>query len=225
MEKNREYVKSMLEKNDVVIIDTASLMESDAFARFIDNYEDLIRNAGRLITVPNSVYQELVRHLIVGPVDKQDKAKNATQLLRSYNELFTVEREAECFESINKSFADRDILVKLSEGMQKSRQMLITNDRGLAKDAYGLNNLESCHGQYISVCYINGKGELHRCECTNTRESKVTNDIEPKTVTKTVYYDRPESAPQKSRWKIATVVGACVVSFVAGVYCNHNEII
>ena len=44
-------------------------------------------------------------------------------------------------------------------------QLLITNDKKLSRDAYGLNNQESCKGHRIMVCYVNRAGELQMCEC------------------------------------------------------------
>ena len=217
---NYEYVEKLLLRNDVILIDTASLMEKEGFARFIDNYYEIIIKSGKRITIPEAVYLELQRHLVIGSKEKIYNANTAINLLRGYQELFDIEMVGDRKDKMKEAFADQELLIRLTEGRRHQRQLLITNDRNLSKDAFALNALESCRGEYISVCYINSRGELHRCECTKAQETESIGDVEPKSATKTIYRDKTSEALEGKRWK-TTTVGACAASFIAGICINR----
>ena len=83
-----------------------------------------------------------------------------------------------------KAFADSELLSRLTKGKIEFSQLLITNDKKLSVDAYSLNNLNSCFGEKISVCYISKNGLLHKGE--TEFENHVVNEnngIEPENST------------------------------------------
>ena len=63
-----------------------------------------------------------------------------------------------------KAFADSELLSRLTKEKTEFSQLLITNDKKLSVDAYSLNNLNSCLGKKISVCYISKNGLLQKGE-------------------------------------------------------------
>ena len=56
---------------------------------------------------------------------------------------------------MQKAFADAKLLTELTENKSERKQLSITNDKKPGQDAYDLNNLESCKGHQINVCFIN----------------------------------------------------------------------
>lgn len=223
MISNMEYVEGLVEKNELIIIDTSSLMEYESFARFITKYESLFAESGRKILVPEAVYLELNKLILVGGREKTGKAYDAKTLLKTYEGLFDIEIADGFTEKIMGAFADPELLIRLSEGRSKYRQLLITNDRNLASDAFKLNDLASSKGHLVSVCYINSAGELHRCECTKQKEEleQETKESEPKVVERIVYRDAPAEKKGLSGLGVAAAVGAMIVSFAAGIGCER----
>lgn len=62
----------------------------------------------------------------------------------------------------NKVFADKELLATIMNNRSSRSQMLITNDKNLAIDAYKINNLKSVNGGVVYVCYIDEEGELQK---------------------------------------------------------------
>ena len=168
MMTNKEYVEKLLNKNDLVYIDTSTLMNESELRLFIENYERLFLQKEKEIIVPAVVWQELNQHINSKPCneDKRRKATVAMGLIQKHGSLFCLEENGACSYDSRIAFADSIILGRLLMECIYSKQLLITNDRRLSIDAYELNTQESFRGQLICVCYINSRGELHRCDCT-----------------------------------------------------------
>ena len=157
----REYVVSMLKANTKVYIDTASLMNVEALEQFIQNFEDIFEDMNRRIEVPYSVRLELSRHMRSRDVVKYTRALEALSLIGSHTGMFSIPETPTDEEEIRKAFADMDLLAMLTKNKKDEAQLLITNDRDLADDASKLNNLGSCRGRKVSVCFITSAGELY----------------------------------------------------------------
>lgn len=180
-DRNRVYVTSLLEKADAVYIDTASLMEVPGIDMLISNYKDLFEEYGCRITVIPSVCLELVRHLGSNNTEKAAKAMHVLELFKENPNMFIVENDELDENELMKAFADQELYMTISDGRKKGSQLLITNDRGLSTDIFGLNYLRSMKGFHISVCFISRLGELHMCECVKNeaeKTDKVDTDID-----------------------------------------------
>ncbi len=171
---NKEYIFQMIRANARIYIDTASLMDSEELGTFLGNAADLLREEGKAIIVTAAVRSELAKHLQSQNKVKQALAIEASALMRQYEDVFCIEGGVLDDQDVMKAFADAELLAELTINKAGGSQLLITNDKKLSKDAYVLNEQESCRGRKIMVCYINKNGELMRCQCANERNSTDT---------------------------------------------------
>jgi rRNA-processing protein FCF1 len=164
-------VLSLLQDTDLIYIDTASLMNSNNLRHFLTNYKKDFYESRKMIIVSEAVCQELLRHINSANGDKANKAMHALNIIREYNNIFILEQSDFSPEEIQHAFADQELLVRLTKERRSKRQLLITNDRSLSKDAYDLNMLQSCRGKEISVCYVNYYGFLKSSDIYAEKES------------------------------------------------------
>ena len=162
---NTEYMQKMAIVNDYIYVDTSALMDADWLRLFSEKAEPVFKAAGKCITIPPAVRSELIRHLDSPDFEKKCRAETAIAILAEHKELFQATGGQLDDEEITKAFADMELLATLMLNRRGNRQLLITNDRNLSKDAYDLNDQQSCQGGRISVCYINHYGELQMCDC------------------------------------------------------------
>ena len=162
---NTEYTESMVRFNERIYIDTATLMDVEGMELFIEKNKGFLRDADRKLIVPKSVCSELARHLESEYPTKRDLAMKAIGIISENSDIFQVECTPMTDEEIAKAFADAHLLSELTIHKSDCDQLLITNDKRLSSDAYGLNQQQSCKGHRIMVCFINRLGELHRCSC------------------------------------------------------------
>ena len=172
-------VQRLLMDNDLIYIDTASLMNTSNLRNFLSNYEEEFAKSQNMIIVPEAVCQELIRHINSGNEEKSAKAIKALNIIREYNSIFTLEQSNFSPEEIQHAFADQELLVRLAKERRYKKQLLITNDRSLSKDAFDLNLLQSCRGKEISVCYMNYYGQLNPSKF----ESESVSDMDSTPVT------------------------------------------
>lgn len=201
-----------------IIMDTASLMEVDRLNYMVENYKPILIQNRLSIIVPGVVCQELVRHLTSDNTEKKEKANEALKVIRNNGEMFAVESAEYSPDEVRKAFADREILLRLSSVRATRRQLLITNDRKLSRDAYHLNQIESCSGKQVFVYYLSCCGNLCECDCPNTdKPEKVIVEKEP-------IYIEVEKNPQMSAGEIFGFVLASVSIFGAGyVTCRYGR--
>ena len=173
-------VQRLLMDNDLIYIDTASLMNTSNLQNFLSNYEEEFAKSQNMIIVPEAVCQELIRHINSGNEEKSAKAIKALNIIREYNSIFTLEQSNFSPEEIQHAFADQELLVRLAKERRYKKQLLITNDRSLSKDAFDLNLLQSCRGKEISVCYMNYYGQLNPSKF----ESESVSDMDFPVITK-----------------------------------------
>lgn len=156
-----------------IIMDTASLMEEDRVHDMVDNYKAILIKNRQSIIIPGVVYQELVRHLTSDNEQKKRKANEALKIIRNNGEIFTVESVGYTSDEVRKAFADCEILLRLTNIRATRRQLLITNDRKLSRDAYNLNQIESCSGKMVSVYYLSYNGNLCECDCHTLPQAEI----------------------------------------------------
>ncbi|HEL1557172.1 hypothetical protein HO875_08130 [Streptococcus suis] len=164
---NKEYVQTLLIANDIIYIDTSSLMNVTAFENFIENYFEIFMEHSKQIIVTREVCLEIVKHLSSQNVGKQDIAKRVIAIFKEYENIFIFEDENLNDVEANIAFADSELLSRMTRDRSNFRQLLITNDKNLSIDAYNLNSLNSCKGQRIMVCYINKNGKLNKGDTGN----------------------------------------------------------
>ena len=161
---NIEYVNALLSINDVIYIDTSSLMNVQELSKFLDSYQQCFIKHNKKIIVTREVCLEIVKHLSSKIESKQFKAQRVIDLFKEFRDVFIFEDQNLNNLDAEKAFADSELLSRLTKGKTEFSQLLITNDKKLSVDAYSLNNLNSCFGKKISVCYISKNGLLHKGE-------------------------------------------------------------
>ena len=178
-----DYIRTMVNTNDIIYIDTASLMHTTQLSRFISNAEPIFREAERRIIIPKAVCLELARHLGSNNQDKYRKALKALALGNALKDMFDVRNNNLQEDEIDNAFADAALLAELITNKADYSQLLITNDSKLEEDAYNLNRQGSCIGRRIMVCYINWSGELWRVDLSEVHDASA--EQEPETEEKT----------------------------------------
>jgi rRNA-processing protein FCF1 len=187
-----EYIEKMVQKNAFIYMDTASLMNNAKLRLFIDRSEKVFLGETKRIIITRAVRAELYRHLFSPDDNKSRAALEVIEIVSKHEEMFEVEGGMFTDEEALKAFADADLLAALTLHKSVGNQLLITNDRNLSADAFGLNWQASIKGHRINVCYINWSGELRICECV---KDFLTKDApEPESVDTPVREDTP-SAP------------------------------
>lgn len=161
---NTQYIEAIIGSCERIYIDTATLME-EGILQFISNNEELLIATGRKLIVPQTVRSELARHLDGEDEAKRNNALRAIGLIADHPTIFEVENIPISDEEIAKAFADAQLLSELTLHKSDCNQLLITNDRHLSRDAFFLNQQQSCKGHQIKVCYINRSGHLNCCDC------------------------------------------------------------
>lgn len=176
---NQEYIFQMIRANTRIYMDTATLMDTEGFALFMNNAVDILRTENKKIKIAVAVRSELARHLESTNRIKQALAMEAISIIKNYEDVFIVEGGTIDDSEIAKAFADAAILAELTLNKSSGTQLLITNDKKLSKDAYEINKLESCKGRKVMVCYIDNDGKLMRSNYMNDiNEQRITDSID-----------------------------------------------
>ena len=175
---NIEYVNALLCSNDVIYMNVQELR------KFLDSYQQCFIKHNKKIIVTREVCLEIVKHLSSKIESKQFKAQRVIDLFKEFRDVFIFEDQNLNNLDAEKAFADSELLSRLTKGKTEFSQLLITNDKKLSVDAYSLNNLNSCFGEKISVCYISRNGLLHKGETEfGNHVVNENNGIEPENST------------------------------------------
>ena len=216
---NREYVEDLLALNEKIYIDTSSLMNDTELGRFLVQYQDIFEALNKKIIVTREVCLEIVRHLSLKNIEKQEKAKSVILLFKNYSNLFIFEDKDLKQSEVSSAFADSELLSRITKDKSKHSQLLITNDKNLSDDAYKLNKLYSCKGKKIMVCFIDNLGQLNKGK-TGFETNLNTLVIEQKTPEDQVEEQNNNQEESKIFQKI--ILGGCLLSvgFVIGRISN-----
>ena len=224
-----DYIRTMVNSNEAIYIDTASLMDAESMELFINNAEWVLLNEHRKIIVPRAVCLELTRHLGSQNSVKKNKAVRVLEMLGSHGDIFEVHNENLREEEALNAFADSELLAELTLNRTGCGQLLITNDRRLSEDAYKLNEQASCRGYKVMVCFINRFGDLRRCECARTQsvaarcEETPTSEATASAPKSPAIIEEQPTCQPASRFKISQVLiprGA----FAAGlITCKYGK--
>ena len=164
MANENTYLKATM-SNSETIIDTASLLQP-GFEPFIRKNAETLLASGFKIIISRDVRMELIKLISSSNPVKAALAFHASTVIADYKDIFCVEPGHVSDEDIYKAFADRAILSRLTSNSGEISQLLITNDKNLARDAFNINHLDSCRSHKVKVCYLNDDGNLCRCSCT-----------------------------------------------------------
>lgn len=216
---NREYVEDLLALNEKIYIDTSSLMNDTELGRFLVQYQDIFEALNKKIIVTREVCLEIVRHLSLKNIEKQEKAKSVILLFKNYSNLFIFEDKDLKQSEVSSAFADSELLSRITKDKSKHSQLLITNDKNLSVDAYKLNKLYSCKGKKIMVSFIDNLGQLNKGK-TGFETNLNTLVIEQKTPEDQVEEQNNNQEESKIFQKI--ILGGCLLSvgFVIGRISN-----
>ncbi len=174
---NSDYIKQQISSNELIYIDTCSLLDVVRLKNFIDSAKTIFIEEEKKIIVHYSVLEELYKFKFSSNEKKRKNASEALDIIFNNADLFIVESnpntdtETECF-------ADIKLLSALFERRRKHKQLLISNDHALTSDAFNFNHLASVSGNRINVCYLNHFGNMNVCSCVKKRKCK--SDIEIK---------------------------------------------
>ena len=194
-------------------------MNDTELGRFLVQYQDIFEALNKKIIVTREVCLEIVRHLSLKNIEKQEKAKSVILLFKNYSNLFIFEDKDLKQSEVSSAFADSELLSRITKDKSKHSQLLITNDKNLSVDAYKLNKLYSCKGKKIMVCFIDNLGQLNKGK-TGFETNLNTLVIEQKTPEDQVEEQNNNQEESKIFQKI--ILGGCLLSvgFVIGRISN-----
>lgn len=176
------YCDGVLLFNEIIYIDTASLMEP-SLKLFLDQNYQKMKESMIKIVIPIEVRMELIRLYGSSNPNKAAKAREAHQMICDYSDVFEIEAGHVSDEDVYHAFADRALISRLNSNMGNARQLLITNDRKLATDAVHLNYQLSSRGRRVRACYLDMEGKLRYCsnktESDQGQENHVLEETEP----------------------------------------------
>lgn len=219
-----EYLKQQIQFNEIIWIDTCTMMYIQRFELFIKKVHPLLLESNKKIQIPDCVMAELVKHQLSSDEFKQTCATEALSLIKSNNDIFKVEY-IENNASNDETFADPKILTAILEKRRNIQQLLISNDQRLTSDAYKLNDLESFYGSKVSVCYIGSNGDMNMCDCVKTKVSKEQPKIiyKDKIIEKEVIKEVPQDKTFIESYGIP--IGISVGGIGTYVLCNWKKIV
>jgi rRNA-processing protein FCF1 len=229
---NAQYTEKTIASVDKILVDTSTLM-TFSFQQFIRTNKALLISYQKKIVVPKAVYTELARHVESSDPEKSKLAMESIELLTLNMEIFQIEDMSLTAEEVAHAFADAELLSELTLHRSDYSQLLITNDRRLSCDAFDLNQLESCRGRKIFVCYINWCGELQCCECARPSALKSPKDADDDIPVCDHLKDEEESdenkpgiqqTPWKFDWK-SGIITASGLSILVALYKGGKELL
>ena len=171
---SKKSARHIFRNIDIAYADTSVVMNADSLEEFIRRYEDILRETRVLIVIPVSVRKEIARLLGSENPEKMNKAHDCIDVICRHCDLFEMEGGDLSQEDLDTVHADPEIIAMMTIRRKKQRQLLLTNDRGLAADVYGLNNLQSCCGKQITVYYIDHAGYLKESDCMSENVGSIT---------------------------------------------------
>lgn len=181
MTTNLDYITKQIQNNQIIWIDTCTMMYIQRFELFIKNVRPVLRESKKKIQIPDCVMAELAKHQLSSDEYKQTSAIEALNLVKTNNDIFKVER-LNNDASNGENFADPKILTVILEKRRSIPQLLISNDQRLTSDAYKFNDIKSFYGNKVSVCYIRANGDMNMCDCVKSKSAKEQPEI--------IYQDR-----------------------------------
>lgn len=219
-----DYLKQQIQFNEIIWIDTSTMMYIQRFELFIKKVRPLLLESNKKIQIPDCVMAELAKHQLSSDEFKQTCATEALSLIKANFEIFKVEY-IENDASNGETFADPKILTAILEKRRNVPQLLISNDQKLTSDAYKFNDLESFYGSKVNVCYIGLNGNMNMCDCVKLKNFK----DEPEIIYKNKIIEKEviKKVPQDKTFieSYGMPIGLSVGTLVTYVLCNWKKIV
>lgn len=162
-ENKARLLAKQLNYFDYAIVDTSSLME-DSFPIWMDsllNAQTYLDDSPVEIYIPDECIEELKNHCTEKKnFDKSSSAKRALKIIRHAKRKKVLSLLKTYGNDTEHHFADKAIYVKVSADRLNQRILVITQDKKLASDLRGLNDLMSQHGNRVQVYRLDRDGSL-----------------------------------------------------------------
>ena len=167
-----KHIEDCVCKSDRICIDTCSILDDKAIP-FLERLSSMLQKHGKKLYLAKIVYDELMKKRAEEPglVAKVDAGKHFLDKMRRAGLLTVIGSEKD------DSIADNIFLAVFTRYRVKYRLMLITQDRNLATEVYGLNDSKAVRGRKIIVKSIDEQGYLRN------------------------FYPMDNDARSKARWK------------------------
>lgn len=224
MTTNLDYITKQISENEIIWIDTCTMMYIQRFESFIKNVRPILIESNKKIQIPDCVMAELAKHQLSADACKQASATEALSLIKSNNDILKVEH-LDNDASNGENFADPKILTVILEKRRNIPQLLISNDQRLTSDAYKFNDLESFYGSRVSVCYIGANGDMNMCDCVKNRTTKDQKKIiyKDRIIEKEVIKEIPRNKSFMNHYGLP--IGITLGGISTYVLCNWKQII
>ena len=162
-ENKARLLAKQLNYFDYAIVDTSSLME-DSFPIWMDsllNAQTYLDDSPVEIYIPDECIEELKNHCTDKKnFDKSSSAKRALKIIRHAKRKKVLSLLKTYGNDTEHHFADKAIYVKVSADRLNQRILVVTQDKKLASDLRGLNDLMSQHGNRVQVYRLDHDGSL-----------------------------------------------------------------
>lgn len=154
VESNAESMMEFFTKDYKIFIDTCSLMEEkdNRIEKFLSNIIPYLEQYDNKIIVPSRVIDELKK--------KSNQPKTAEIAKRGLERLSRIRYLISIRGEETDNFTDNVFAVIFTQFRLKYKLLLITQDRDLSQDIFGLNQLKSQQGNRVFVKKINKYGYL-----------------------------------------------------------------
>lgn len=220
MTTNLDYITKQIQNNQIIWIDTCTMMYIQRFELFIKNVRPVLLESNKKIKIPDCVMAELAKHQLSFDEYKQASATEALSLIKANNDIFKVEH-LDNDASNGENFADPKILTVILEKRRNIPQLLISNDQRLTSDAYKFNDLESFYGSKVSVCYIGSNGDMNMCDCVKAKTFKE----QPVIIYKDRVVEKEVPRDKKFMESYGLPVGITIGGLGTYVLCNWKQIV
>lgn len=218
-----EGLKQEILENDLILIDTCSVMNTKALEEFVDNLEMFLMENRKKIIVPDAVWGELLKHIDTSCAEKQEKALQATTIISLHRHIFQVDIMKGHTGQNKYCFADKELLLSIIKNKNRFRQLLISSDKDLIDDTLKINDQKSYLGKTISTYYFDqfGNSVFRKPEnsCFGAGVKKVT-AVFNKSISETGM-DSPDTSKTKIT-RIITKIAECAGLFSAGTAVGYS---
>ena len=90
MTTNSDYITKQIQNNQIIWIDTCTMMYIQRFELFIKNVRPILLESNKKIQIPDCVMAELAKHQLSSDEYKQTSATEALSLIKANNDIFKV---------------------------------------------------------------------------------------------------------------------------------------
>lgn len=139
-----------------VLVDTCSLLHYQ-FSAWMEHMLPILRRTGKQLVIPGSILREM-GHL----ADKKPELAQPVRTATGWLNRLHREGLLAVYGGNSETFGDHQLLTAATQFHTKNRLLVVTQDKDLATDLMGLNQLNSVQGKKVLVLRINKYGYLSR---------------------------------------------------------------